>query len=218
MIFSSSYRYILLFIPWDKIGPRERDGVRQFYKLLSFRNKVLNKVHLEDNFVHHSFQAFLDTEKALDPCKSLFLFAHPHHSLKGFAINSHGQPGDVILAAAWWNCDERPEVLLAHVCSGSEILRGSEWRTKFARWVTFNKNIDIFIATRLGRKRWKHLLNTLIREVGRNSDLSMLKTSVERVYEDTMMWIQDTSNGKGGDTLNLICMERCIQSLTTSED
>lgn len=208
--------YTVIFVPYRAFG--EGDSVAAFMRFVNSRHRRLLDICMVEKMRSHLYEAL--KESGVAPPARLVLFAHPARGLNGFYVNPNSEEatGDVLLLR-WWEVEGRPpyEVLIAHVCRGAHVLRRSPWTRVFPKWISYEGDIRTFLATELGTRRWEKVFASILREAPKSSEIASIQNRLKAVYLNAMADLQDTYNERGGDALNLIYFQECLQSLAISE-
>lgn len=206
----------IIFIPWNKKG--NADPVRHFIDLLSLKLKLRNTIIVLESYLYNSFSNMVEKIEKLSSLNKIVIFAHPFEQYTGFAINNDINTNVNCLSNTWWNNSQKHEIFFAHVCFGSKILSKDDWKPIINNWISYNDKIYCFISTDKGKKRWKLIISEVLKVISKYKSVYETKMELIKSYETIMETIDKTQDWKGGDILNIMFIENCIQTLTTSEE
>ncbi len=209
-------RYTAIFVPCNNF--QGTDSVMAFIRLLRKQRKRTARVIILEKMSPHLRNALQENGVSTIPSQVL-LFAHPSQDLNGFSVNPSSATGSSdTLLLRWWEVESEPyDILVAHVCRGAHILRRRAWSRVFPNWVSYDTDIRSFLATSKGTKRWEGVFNAILQEVPKSTEATSVSERLQSVYLIAMADLRDSFDASGGDALNLMYFQACLQSLCTSE-
>lgn len=208
-------RYIVILVPFRDRGEHDVIGALAPYVLGNGR-LVPARIRIEEAPKH-----FEDLSRSaglrIIPSR-IILFAHSALNMQGFAVNPGPDGGDVLLLRWWQRSEGSYEILLAFVCRGAEILSRPLWRETFPIWVSFRADIQAFLASAKGTELWARIAERIVQATLASRSAMSLKARLESLFSEEMADLWDSLDPKSGDNLNVVYLEKCIDSLSSSED
>ncbi|HEX3128384.1 MAG TPA: hypothetical protein VH394_13725, partial [Thermoanaerobaculia bacterium] len=199
----------------------ERDVVRAFLRLARLqRRRTCEIVPLEE--IQADFRAVLDHFNIPHIPPALIIFAHPSRELNGFLANPSTKLEDNVLLLRWWEGYGHGRVssyglVVAHVCKGAHVFRRPKWGPIFPNWVSYEGDILSYLASDLGTKRWKSVLDEMATEVPKSKDARDAKKRIEKIYRKAILALGDSFSNREGDAANLIYFQQCLESIACNE-
>ena len=209
-------RYTAIFVPYK--GLRGDDSVAAFYRFVNNRHRRKVRIIVVEEMKPHLRDVLQENGISTVPSRIL-LFAHPSQDLNGFLVNPSSRTGlsDILLLRWWEDEDASYEILVAHVCRGAHILRRRPWSRVFPGWISYDSDIRAFLATPHGTKRWEKIFSAILEEVTKSTEVESINERLKSVYLIAMADLRDSFSPSGGDALNLMYFQACLQSLYRSE-
>jgi len=206
----------LLFFPRGEKG--DKDAIPIYYKYITGRHKRQFGCHLFEELWSDNYRGIFGKVESKKIPKSIMLFAHSNDQRNGFLVNSSHVQSSPTIGLEWWKCDIKYDWLFAHVCNGAVILKKPDWRTVFSNWLSYNDEIWNFVGTKKGYSCWRSVFHLILKEILKSKSIKSMKEHLVAIYSNAMAELANNYEPKYGDTLNLMYLEHCIQSIKTSED
>jgi hypothetical protein len=206
----------LIFFPCNREG--FKDAGRIYSSYVTNKHK---RVFWYNMFEEVRYNCYANIFDNLDPRKipkSIMLFAHSNEETDGFLVNPSSVRNSSEIQLKWWKCDINYDWLFAHVCNGAAILNRPEWHKVFPNWLSYSDDIYSFVATQKGNSCWKSIIKLILEVIPKCKSIKCMKEQLKTIYRNAMAELASNYEPKYGDTLNLIYLENCIQSIKTSED
>lgn len=205
-----------IFVPFRPYG--DRDVVAAFCRLVQELALPDVAVLVVDAVSEH-----VDTHdiggRSQEEIRRVVLFAHPQSENLGFSVNPRFNGGSAVLLTRWWaRRNSTYETLVAHVCRGAEVLRRRPWREIFPSWVSYSGPIRAFVGSGRAEDRWKGFLSRLFTAVARRRTPAAIKEELISACHHVLAEIRDNYDAAGGDALNLMYVQECMDRLVCSSD
>jgi len=213
---SGARRITVLFIPCGEFG--DEDPVPAFQAIFrGIRLGHCTGVTVDAATLHLRESLALDGEKRSE--RTLVVFGHPAAELNGVRVNPGLKANNSVLLHRWWDEGERYcDLFVAHVCDGARVLSRELWSKLFPEWVSFRGEIYSFTASVRGQDRWAMVMKDMLNDLPMRKSARSAAAALKGIYLRSLATTWDGLDAAGGDALNVMYFQRCVEQMEHSNE